>query len=209
MRHSVLYKTQCLTRGGGRPAGGHTEVVPKLWSDTIETHRRAVRDQTLDAVAALVAERGLASVTMSQIAERTGIGRATLYRYFPDVDAILLAWHERQVAARLSQLTEVRDGTDAADRLESVLRAYAFMLHHHEGSDLAAALHRTEHVAAARQHLHDFIRDLLAEGARSGALRADIPPDELASYCLHACPPPAPWPHQRPSPAWSPSPWTA
>jgi AcrR family transcriptional regulator len=166
--------------------------VPKLWSDTIETHRRAVRDLTLDAVAALVAERGLASVTMSQIAERTGVGRATLYRYFPDIDAILLAWHERQVAAHLTALTEirdgtaVRDGTAAADRLESVLRAYAFMLHHHEGSDLAAALHRTAHVAAARQHLHDFIRDLLAEAARSGALRADIPPDELASYCLHA-----------------------
>jgi AcrR family transcriptional regulator len=165
---------------------GHTEAVPKLWSDTIETHRRAVRDLTLDAAAALIAERGLASVTMSQIAERTGIGRATLYRYFPDVDTILLAWHERQVAAHLTQLTEVCDTAATADRIESVLRAYAFMLHHREGSDLAAALHRAEHVAAARQHLHDFIRDLLAEAAQAGALRADIPPDELASYCLHA-----------------------
>jgi len=72
-----------------------------LWDDTIESHRRAVRDTTLDAAAALVAEHGLASVTMSEIAERTGIGRATLYRYFPDVEAILLAWHERQVSSHL------------------------------------------------------------------------------------------------------------
>jgi len=28
---------------------------------------------------------------MSHIAEKTAIGRATLYKYFPDVDAILLA----------------------------------------------------------------------------------------------------------------------
>ncbi len=44
-----------------------------------KAHRRAVRDATLHATAALVAEHGLLSVTMSQIAEATGIGRATLY----------------------------------------------------------------------------------------------------------------------------------
>jgi AcrR family transcriptional regulator len=165
----------------------HTEVVPKLWSDTIETHRRTVRDSTLDATAVLVAEHGLASVTMSEIAERTGIGRATLYRYFPDVDAILLAWHERQISKHLAQLAEVRDRAgNATDRLEAVLQAYAFMTHEHEDSDLAASLHRADHVANADQHLHDFIRDLLIEGARSGALRDDIAPGELASYCLHA-----------------------
>ncbi len=54
-----------------------------------------MQDAALDATAALVAERGLRSVTMSQIAAQSGIGRATLYKYFPDVEAILLAWHER------------------------------------------------------------------------------------------------------------------
>jgi len=165
----------------------HTGVVPKLWNNTIETHRRTVRDTTLDAAAALVAEHGLASVTMSQIAERTGIGRATLYRYFPDVDAILLAWHERQISAHLAILADVRDREgNAADRLEAVLHAYASMAHAHEVSDLAASLHRADHVATAHQHLQDFIRDLLIEGARSGALRDDVAPGELASYCLHA-----------------------
>ena len=65
--------------------------MPKLWTVTIEEHRRAVRDATLDTTAALVAERGLASVPMSRIARDTGIGRATLYKYFPDVEAILAA----------------------------------------------------------------------------------------------------------------------
>src|SRR5439155_608112 len=46
----------------------YTGMVPKLWNETIEAHRRAVRDATLDTTAALVAEHGLASVTMSQIA---------------------------------------------------------------------------------------------------------------------------------------------
>ena len=48
--------------------------MPKLWTDTIDTHRQAVRNATLDATEALVAERGLLSLTMSQVAERAGIG---------------------------------------------------------------------------------------------------------------------------------------
>ena len=69
--------------------------MPKLWSETIEAHRRDVRGAILDTTAELVAEHGLLSVTMSQNAEATGIGRATLYKYFSDVEAILVARHER------------------------------------------------------------------------------------------------------------------
>ena len=57
----------------------YTDVMPKLWTETIEAHRREVRDAILDAAASLVGEHGLLSVTMSQVAELTGIGRATLY----------------------------------------------------------------------------------------------------------------------------------
>jgi AcrR family transcriptional regulator len=162
-------------------------VVPRLWDETIEAHRRAVRDATLDTTAALVAEHGLASVTMSQIAEQTGIGRATLYKYFPDVEAILLAWHQRQVAEHLGQLAEVRDrARHAGERLKAVLEAYALIVHEHHGGDLAALLHRGPHVARAHQQLRDFVRDLLREGAASGEVRDDVAPEELASYCLHA-----------------------
>jgi AcrR family transcriptional regulator len=161
--------------------------MPKLWDETIEAHRRAVRGATLDTTAALVAEHGLRSVTMSQIAEKTGIGRATLYKYFPDVEAILVAWHERQVSGHLEYLAEVRDrGGDAGERLEAVLEAFALIAHEHHGSELATLLHRGAHVARAQQHLSDFIRELLTEGARTGDLRDDVAPDELASYCLHA-----------------------
>jgi AcrR family transcriptional regulator len=164
--------------------------VPKLWNATIDEHRRSVRDATLDTTAALVAMHGLRSVTMSQIANETGIGRATLYKYFPDVEAILLAWHERQIAEHLSHLVEVRDGAgDASERLEAVLAAYALSSHDsrgHDHAELAAFLHRHEQVARAQQQLNKIVRDLLTEGAKSGDLRDDIAPDELAVYCTHA-----------------------
>ena len=168
----------------------YTCVVPKLWNETIEAHRREVRDAIVDTTAALVAEHGLLSVTMSQIAEETGIGRATLYKYFPDVEAILLAWHERQIRGHLDHLADVRDqaGT-AGERLEAVLEAYALISHEsrgHHDTELAAFLHGDEQVARAQHRLRDMIRDLLTEGAEFGDLRDDVAPDELASYCLHA-----------------------
>jgi AcrR family transcriptional regulator len=161
--------------------------VPKLWSETIDAHRRAVRDSALDTTAALVAKHGLRSVTMSQIADETGVGRATLYKYFSDVEAILVAWHERQIADHLEHLAALRDQTHgAAARLKAVLEAYALIRHEHDGSELATLLHRGEHVARAQQQLTKFVRDLLTDAVETGDVRDDVAPDELAIYCLHA-----------------------
>ena len=61
-----------------------------------------------------------------RFAEQTGIGRATLYKYFPDAEAILAAWHERHVAGHLEYLARVRDeARDPSDRLRAVFEAYA------------------------------------------------------------------------------------
>jgi AcrR family transcriptional regulator len=164
--------------------------MPKPWNETIEAHRREVRDAILHTTARLVAAHGLRSVTMSQIAEETGIGRATLYKYFPGVEAILFAWHERQIAGHLEYLAEVRDQTGGTGaRLEAVLEAYAHISHEshgHHDTELAALLHRDEQLARAQKQLREMIRDLLIEGAKTGAVRDDVAPDELASYCLHA-----------------------
>ncbi|MQA10260.1 MAG: TetR family transcriptional regulator [Pseudonocardiaceae bacterium] len=166
--------------------------MPRLWTETIEAHRREVREAILDATAALVTERGLLSVTMSEIAERAGIGRATLYKYFPDVEAVLDAWHQHQISRHLDQLAELRrqDG-DAGQRLEAVLEAYAFICyrrasHEHPGSELAAVLHRGLHVTRAEHQVRTMVTELVAEAAQDGHIRSDVSPGELADYCLHA-----------------------
>jgi AcrR family transcriptional regulator len=162
-------------------------AVPRLWSDTIESHRRSVRDAILDATARLVAEGGLTSVTMSAIAEASGIGRATLYKYFPDVEAILTAWHERQVSVHLAQLIAIRDRAgDARQRLVAVLEAYARLGHAGHDPSLAAALHRGPYVVRAHDELAHLIEGLVEEAAAVRAVRADVPSAELAQYCLSA-----------------------
>ena len=164
--------------------------MPKLWTDTIAEHKRGVHDAILTTTATLVEAHGLLSVTMSQIAEQAGIGRATLYKYFPDVEALLRAWHEREITRHLEQLAESRDRSGGAmERLEAVLETFAFISHgshRHHGTELAALLHNDEQVARAEQRVRRMIRDLVADAAETGAVRDDMAPEELAGYCLHA-----------------------
>lgn len=165
----------------------YIRVMPKLWSETVDLHRFEVRDAILEATLTLVADHGLRSVTMSQIAEEAGIGRATLYKYFPSVEAILVAWHERHATAHLEHLAQVRDRTaDARERVKAVLGAYALISYEQRDAELAAVVHQGEPFERARRHLSDLIRDLLAEAATAGVIREDVAPEELASYCLHA-----------------------
>src|SRR4051794_28232949 len=72
--HSVPNKTPCIDPGDSsslsrqpvlRLVISYNPPVPKLWTETIAAHRRAVIDATLDPTAALVAEHGLRGVTMS------------------------------------------------------------------------------------------------------------------------------------------------
>jgi AcrR family transcriptional regulator len=164
--------------------------MPKLWTETIEAHRREVQDAILDTTAALAAEHGLRSVTMSQIAEQVGIGRATLYKYFPDVEAILATWHERQLTGHLTHLTEAAArGEDPCQRLEAVLETYALIQHEFREahrSELAAHLHQADHVTRAQQQLRELVRNLVADAAAAGQIRDDVPAGELAAFCLNA-----------------------
>jgi len=163
--------------------------VPKPWADTVTDHRKNVRDAVLDAAAEIVTERGLTGVTMAGIAETTGIGRATLYRYFPDVDAVLTAWHERQLATHVAHLSGIlARNTDPANQLRDALTGYAHMAGRHggPGGNIATALHSKTHATRTNDQVYALLTDLLKTCARTGVVRNDVPARELAAYCLHA-----------------------
>jgi AcrR family transcriptional regulator len=171
-----------------------------LWNETVEEHRRSVHAAILDTTAALVAEHGM-GVTMSQIAQQVGIGRATLYKYFSDVQAIMVAWHERQVNDHLRQLADVAaEFPEAGERLRAVLTVYTELSStgrshdedRHLASDsahpaaFAVPLHQGAHVDQARQNLHELLTRTIAVASDGGLVRDDVPAAELATYCLHA-----------------------
>jgi len=146
-------------------------------------------DQIVVAAASRPSTRGLLAVTMSDIAEATGIGRATLYKYFPDVEMILSAWHQRHVEAHL-ELRRIQERTaDPVTRLQAVLARYADICRkrrRHGDDELVAVLHRSTQVRKLQRQLLDLISGLVADAAGAGAIRQDVPAEELASYCVHA-----------------------
>jgi AcrR family transcriptional regulator len=161
----------------------------KLRNATVETHRRGERYMILSSTARLVARRGMKSVTMSQIAEITGVGRSALHRYFTDVGSILAAWQKEQIAAHLEQLAEVRTrASSPGECLEAVLDTYAQIVYADasDGTDLATVLPRDLHGARALERLASFFEDVIREAASLGSVRTDIAPGELVAYCLHA-----------------------
>jgi AcrR family transcriptional regulator len=165
--------------------------VPKLWNQTIETHRREVRDAVLDAADALVSRGGPLSITMSGLASEAGIGRATLYKYFPDVESVIGAWHERRIGMHLEQVrTAGEQPGSPAERLKAVLKAYAHIAFgqraHRHSDGLAEVLHQGHRAAQPEHHLRELLSGLVAEGVREGEFRDDVPAAELAAYCLHS-----------------------
>lgn len=70
-----------------------------------------------------------------------------------------------------------------------MLEAYALLSRHsrgHQDAGFAELLHRDERIGRAQRQVHEMIRDLVAAAAKAGDVREDVPPDELATYCVHA-----------------------
>lgn len=72
----------------------------------------------LDAAAALFAERGLDATSMDAIAESSGVSKATIYKHWPDKDALCLEVMARIHGADVKELPDFDSGDLRADLIE-------------------------------------------------------------------------------------------
>ena len=155
------------------------------WRDTVETHRARYRERIIDAAIGLVAEEGVSKASMAALAQRAGIGRATVYKYFPDVEHALLAHAEREVDECWSRLHRALEThADPVDRLRacvSTLLDYFSSQRHRLGwvtleqADLSSAATATLRGRMGR--LPEPIVATVADGVRTGAFRPDVKPE--------------------------------
>jgi AcrR family transcriptional regulator len=142
------------------------------------------RERILQAARRLIAKRGVQRVTLEAVAADAGVGRATLFRRFPDRGALLLALldeHERKLQeAILTGPPPLGPGASPSRRLMAFAEALFELTREHRelllGSETTAPLARMHTGAYAVWHLH--LAALLAD------LRPDADPDVLADLLL-------------------------
>src|SRR5678815_3900566 len=80
----------------------------------IGTEDKEVRRQAiLDAAERLFVKHPERMASVSEVAESAGLGKGTVYLYFPSKEEMLLALHERHVAAFFDELSERLEGEQA------------------------------------------------------------------------------------------------
>ena len=152
-------------------------------AERLVAHERSpnLHDRTVAAI--LVAAAGLLSehgdgASMADIAEAAGVGRATLYRYFPSRDALwealgaaAMAEISRRLAEAELDVVPVSEGIARVARaLVAVGRTYAVLL---------SSPFRADSTDEDKAGLHEPVRGLLARGIADGTLRDDLTVDEL------------------------------
>jgi AcrR family transcriptional regulator len=130
----------------------------------------------LDAAARALAEHGRGA-NMADVAETAGISRATLYRYYPDREALLDALAAQALADAGSRLADAGlERAPVEEAIERIVRALTAV------GDRYAVLIR-EQVEADPGEIERLVaapmRAVVARGAASGLFRQDIHPDAL------------------------------
>ena len=142
-----------------------------------------------EATFALLAEHGLAGITMSAVASKAGVARQTLYNHFPDVDSILaaaLAEHHHDDLHTLADM--LATFPTATGRLEHLARHTTVTAAQHGP---LPSLHQGLSPAARHaardydEQVRGMIHDTLTHGQHTSELAPEIDPDLHAVLVHH------------------------
>jgi AcrR family transcriptional regulator len=159
---------------------GTGEAARPLRADA-ERNRRIV----LDVAARVFAERGLAA-TLNDIAHEAGLGVGTVYRRFPDKQALIDALFE----AKFSTLVELARRAGEAPTAGEGLRAYVWGAAEARTRDrglaqvLAAAGAPGAEAEGKRRMLHGLVEDLVARAQAEGSVRADLAAADVPMFMV-------------------------
>ena len=149
----------------------------------------ARRQQLVSAAIELIAERGLAALTLAAIADRAGVSHRLVAYYYADLESLVAEAHE--AAAERYYWARLRALDESAAPEQRLLRLIDSGLPRRRDRQLSQVLNELS-VSASRSAVHArlmadlFDREVslylavLADGERSGAFRLDQPPLMIA-----------------------------
>jgi TetR/AcrR family transcriptional repressor of mexCD-oprJ operon len=158
----------------------HTEQTPSQMSAQADAPgaRAQARRYVLSAAAAVLAENPAAS--MQEIATASGIGRATVYRWFANRDQLIEAIHA-QVLAEAGELMSRRLAEDGG-ALETLVRLSGDIVDLGDRYRFLAAFRdKRPEDRSTEAELTRRLERFIAAGQRAGELRADLTAEWIAS----------------------------
>lgn len=146
------------------------------------------RDKILTAARDAFAS-GDGSVSFDALARRAGVGVATLYRNFPNRQALVEAIYHSE----LDDLVTLADTLLAAEPADVALRHWmdhyaVFVATKHGMAEAFQQAVATGSIGAGetRERIRTVVGDFLSHGAAAGTLRGDIDPDDATTALLGA-----------------------
>jgi AcrR family transcriptional regulator len=115
-----MTKPPVATEGGGRSAGDPAAAPALMIVDGLPQPRTdLLRSRALTAAVQLLTEEGWDAVTQARVAARSGLGRATVYRYWPDRRQLV---RDAVLSANLAVRHQMPASGDVREDLLSELR---------------------------------------------------------------------------------------
>ncbi len=147
----------------------------------------AARARVLRAARALLETSGPAAVTIERLAEHAGVGKPTIYRTWPNAQAVLMAalMPEAPAAARRPATTDAlaqlrRQLRDLAGRFSARSgRSVTLMLAAAEPDSELARAFRHRVILAAREEGRRLLRQAVTDGALRRGIDLDVALDVL------------------------------
>jgi AcrR family transcriptional regulator len=138
------------------------------------------RARILAAASEVFAERGL-DVSLDDIAARAGVGVGTVYRRFPDKDALIDALFEDKIDRAVALADASLEIEDPWEGFTTFMRGMCRMQAQDRGFKDALLLRGPgrERVAAARERIAPRAIKLLTRAQEAGAVRSDLGPFDV------------------------------
>jgi len=148
-----------------------------LRADAQRNYQRLV-----SAASAAFADHGADDASLEEIARRAGVGIGTLYRHFPNRQALLEAVYRDQVEVLAGRAERLSGADDPAAALQEWLRALVSFSR--TKRSLTSALLTTldkdsELISACSRQIREAATSLLTRAQDAGAVRADASATDL------------------------------
>ena len=155
--------------------------------ESVRSDARRNREKLLEAATAAFAAAGGRPVSLESIAREAGVGIGTLYRHFPNREALVEAIYRTELADVAQAAAQLLERHPPRTALRSWMDRYASFVAAKRG--MAESLHAMFDSGAMRANesrasISSAVDLMLRAGADDGSLRSDVQADDVVSSLI-------------------------